>query len=396
MAGLRVVELAGLGPGPHAAMMVADLGADVVRIDRRGRRAARATRRPGPDPARATPGRGGPQGPGGTGDRVGAGGTSGRADRGLAAGRHRAARDRPGRAWGATRASSTEDDRLGQDGPLAAGRTRHQLHLADRRAPPSVARGSPRCRRSTSSGTSAAVRCCFVGCSPRCGSRGGPGRGPGRGRGDGRRPPARPLGGFRVQGAWEDARGANLLDGGRLLRHLHLRRRPARRRRRAGAAVLRRAAARPRTRPGGAAGAVRPGGLADAAGRVHRGVPARTRDEWAAGFAGTDACVTPVLAFGEAPRSRSSRPAARSSARRGPPGRAGPTSPAPVGGVPEAVSDPEPLRSRFSTTGRPRTAESTTCRRAVPTTTNEHIRRGCALPGGRVGSAAGCGVGAQG
>lgn len=32
--GLRVVELAGLGPAPHAAMMLADLGADVVRVDR--------------------------------------------------------------------------------------------------------------------------------------------------------------------------------------------------------------------------------------------------------------------------------------------------------------------------------------------------------------------------
>jgi alpha-methylacyl-CoA racemase len=34
LVGLRVVELAGLGPGPHAAMVLADLGADVVRIDR--------------------------------------------------------------------------------------------------------------------------------------------------------------------------------------------------------------------------------------------------------------------------------------------------------------------------------------------------------------------------
>ncbi|OBI06770.1 CaiB/BaiF CoA transferase family protein [Mycobacterium scrofulaceum] len=32
--GLRVVELAGIGPGPHAAMILGDLGADVVRIDR--------------------------------------------------------------------------------------------------------------------------------------------------------------------------------------------------------------------------------------------------------------------------------------------------------------------------------------------------------------------------
>lgn len=37
LAGVRVLELAGLGPGPFAAMMLADLGADVVRIDRPGR-----------------------------------------------------------------------------------------------------------------------------------------------------------------------------------------------------------------------------------------------------------------------------------------------------------------------------------------------------------------------
>lgn len=34
LAGLRVVELAAIGPGPHAAMVLADLGADVVRVER--------------------------------------------------------------------------------------------------------------------------------------------------------------------------------------------------------------------------------------------------------------------------------------------------------------------------------------------------------------------------
>jgi len=34
LAGLKVVELAGIGPGPHAAMILADLGADVVRVER--------------------------------------------------------------------------------------------------------------------------------------------------------------------------------------------------------------------------------------------------------------------------------------------------------------------------------------------------------------------------
>ncbi|MBK1782755.1 CaiB/BaiF CoA transferase family protein [Prauserella cavernicola] len=34
LSGLKVVEMAGIGPAPHAAMILADLGADVVRIER--------------------------------------------------------------------------------------------------------------------------------------------------------------------------------------------------------------------------------------------------------------------------------------------------------------------------------------------------------------------------
>jgi alpha-methylacyl-CoA racemase len=34
--GVRVVELAGIGPGPHACMILADLGADVIRVERPG------------------------------------------------------------------------------------------------------------------------------------------------------------------------------------------------------------------------------------------------------------------------------------------------------------------------------------------------------------------------
>ena len=34
LAGLRIVELAGIGPGPFAAMMLADHGAEVIRVDR--------------------------------------------------------------------------------------------------------------------------------------------------------------------------------------------------------------------------------------------------------------------------------------------------------------------------------------------------------------------------
>ncbi len=35
LSGLKVIEFAGLGPGPFAAMMLADMGADVLRIDRK-------------------------------------------------------------------------------------------------------------------------------------------------------------------------------------------------------------------------------------------------------------------------------------------------------------------------------------------------------------------------
>jgi alpha-methylacyl-CoA racemase len=34
LTGLRVLELGGIGPGPHAAMQLADLGVEVVRVDR--------------------------------------------------------------------------------------------------------------------------------------------------------------------------------------------------------------------------------------------------------------------------------------------------------------------------------------------------------------------------
>jgi len=41
--GIRIVEFAGIGPGPFAAMLFADMGADVIRIDRKGGRAPHAS-----------------------------------------------------------------------------------------------------------------------------------------------------------------------------------------------------------------------------------------------------------------------------------------------------------------------------------------------------------------
>lgn len=34
--GLKIIELAGIGPGPYAAMLLADMGAEVVRVERPG------------------------------------------------------------------------------------------------------------------------------------------------------------------------------------------------------------------------------------------------------------------------------------------------------------------------------------------------------------------------
>ena len=44
LAGYRVIEIAGIGPGPFAAMMLSDMGAEVIRVER-----SQAVRGPAPD-----------------------------------------------------------------------------------------------------------------------------------------------------------------------------------------------------------------------------------------------------------------------------------------------------------------------------------------------------------
>ena len=43
LSGVRIVEFAGIGPGPFCGMLLSDLGADVVRIDRQGGRGGAGT-----------------------------------------------------------------------------------------------------------------------------------------------------------------------------------------------------------------------------------------------------------------------------------------------------------------------------------------------------------------
>jgi alpha-methylacyl-CoA racemase len=47
LAGFRIIEIVGIGPGPFCAMMLADLGAEVLRVDRAER--AKLPRMPGPN-----------------------------------------------------------------------------------------------------------------------------------------------------------------------------------------------------------------------------------------------------------------------------------------------------------------------------------------------------------
>ena len=36
--GIKIVEFAGIGPGPFCAMLLSDMGAEIIRIDRKGSR----------------------------------------------------------------------------------------------------------------------------------------------------------------------------------------------------------------------------------------------------------------------------------------------------------------------------------------------------------------------
>src|SRR5690606_21159068 len=43
LSGVKVVEFAGIGPGPFCCMLLSDMGADVVRVDRKGGRTSFTT-----------------------------------------------------------------------------------------------------------------------------------------------------------------------------------------------------------------------------------------------------------------------------------------------------------------------------------------------------------------
>jgi alpha-methylacyl-CoA racemase len=36
LSGIKIIEMTGIGPGPFCAMLLSDMGAEVLRIDRKG------------------------------------------------------------------------------------------------------------------------------------------------------------------------------------------------------------------------------------------------------------------------------------------------------------------------------------------------------------------------
>ena len=36
LSGIKIIEMTGIGPGPYCAMLLSDMGAEVLRIDRKG------------------------------------------------------------------------------------------------------------------------------------------------------------------------------------------------------------------------------------------------------------------------------------------------------------------------------------------------------------------------
>ena len=194
--GVRIIELQGIGPGPFCAMMLADMGADVIRIDRAGQRAGAGD--PASPPVRR-PRTAAAARSASTSSTPTASRRCSRLveqadapDRGLPARRHRAPRPRPRRVPRPQPAAGLRPhDRLGPGRsrtPTAAGHDINYIALAGALDPHRPGRRRPPCRRSTWSATSAAAGCCWPSAWSCGAARGAAHRaGPGGRRGDGRR-----------------------------------------------------------------------------------------------------------------------------------------------------------------------------------------------------------------
>ena len=303
LVGLQIVELAGIGPGPFAGMMLADGGADVIRVERIG------APRMGPDPlarsrrslgldlkhadAAAIVGR-----LAGRADGLIEGWRPGVAER-LGVGPDALLRINPKLVYGRMTG-------WGQTGPWAAmaghdidyialSGALHGIGAADR--PP-----APPINYVGDFGGGGMMLAFGMVSALLAVGRGGAGQVVDAAMTDGSALLATMTYGFAAGGLWSDERGANLLDGGAPFYACY---RTADDRWLAVGAIEPEFWAIVRTRMD----------LTDAlfdrqhdraawpamARRLGEVVATRTRDEWEAVFAGTDGCVAPVLSLAEAP-----------------------------------------------------------------------------------------------
>ncbi|MDR7273797.1 alpha-methylacyl-CoA racemase [Catenuloplanes atrovinosus] len=294
--GLRVVELAGIGPAPFAAMLLADLGADVVRVDR-----------PGPgspltvDPARDLLNRGKrsvladlktPEGVervlslAARADVLIEGWRPGVAER-LGVGPEPALARNPRLVYGRMTG-------WGQDGPLArtAGHDIGYLALSGALHAIGRAGGPPQVPVNLLGDFAGGSLYLVVGVLAAL--RSGRGQVVDAAIVDGAAHLTTMLSGLLAAGAWRDERGVNLLDTGAPFydvyetadgRHVAV-----------GALEPRFFAEFARL-----LGITPAGDHAQLRERIGRAFAGRTRDEWVKIFAGSDACVAPVLSLGEAP-----------------------------------------------------------------------------------------------
>ena len=300
-----MLELAGIGPGPFCAMLLADLGAEVLAVERpaagqpswpalfgRGRRRVAVDLKH-------------PDGPGVVLDLVAGadvlveGFRPGVAER-LGIGPEDCLARNPRLVYGRMTG-------WGQDGPLAraAGHDIDYIALAGALHPVGEAGGPPvpPLNLLGDFGGGGMLLALGVVAALLEAGRSGTGQVVDAAMVDGAALLSTQLHELLAAGLWTDRRGTNLLDGAApFYDRLRDRRRPPPGRRRARAPVLRRAA-----------GAGRPGRRRSCRAQLDRdGWPVlrerlaaqfrtRTRDEWCAILEGTDACVAPVLSLVEAP-----------------------------------------------------------------------------------------------
>ncbi|MGI5241958.1 CaiB/BaiF CoA transferase family protein [Dactylosporangium sp. CA-139066] len=308
--GLRVLELAGIGPGPFAAMLLADLGADVVRVDRMGPGSPLAG-----DPAADLLNRGKRSIAVDLKHPAGVAAVLGLAERAqvLVEGWRPGVAERLGVGPDAVLARNPalvygRMTGWGQDGPLAAtaGHDVDYIALAGALDPIGPAGGPPQIPVNFVGDFGGGSLYLVVGllAALREAERTGRGQVVDAAIVDGAAHLTMMLHGLRATGHWQDHRGGNLLDGGAPFYAIY------------------------ETADGRhvAVGALEPQFFAELLRRLDladdpdlpgqfdlprwpelrrrfaQRFAGRTRDEWAAHFAGSDACVTPVLALGEAPR----------------------------------------------------------------------------------------------